>query len=159
MSDRKSQHVVRQFYLSNFSVKETDRKVALYHIPSSRFVAGAPIKSQACEDNFYKEIAIEAALGDIEGAAAQIIREAVKGGTLPKRFTEDYHVLLLFVLFQEARTPAAADGMKGAMNTFLRKVASEFPGMEDHAEGLEVQFQNAPRLPAPHRHSQLPDGA
>ena len=70
MSDWKSQHFVPQFYLRNFSVKETDRKVALYHIPSGRFVPGAPIKSQAYEGNFYKELVIEAALGDLEGTAA-----------------------------------------------------------------------------------------
>ncbi|HEY7157991.1 MAG TPA: DUF4238 domain-containing protein [Gemmataceae bacterium] len=144
MSDRKSQHFVPQFYLSNFSVKETDRKVALYHIPSSRFVAGAPIKSQACEDNFYKEIGIESALGDIEGAAARIIREAIEDGTLPKRFTEDHHVLLLFVLLQAARTPAAADKMTDALNRLWRKVASEIPGMEEHAEGIKVKIQNTP---------------
>ena len=100
MSDRKSQHFVPQFYLSNFSGRETARKVALYHIPSGRYIAGAPIKSQACEDNFYRQLAIEAALGDLEDVAARIIRDAVTGGALPKRFTEDHHALLLFVLFQ-----------------------------------------------------------
>jgi hypothetical protein len=144
MSDRKSQHFVPQFYLRNFAVKETDRKVSLYHIPSALYVPGAPIKSQACEDNFYKELAIEAALGGLEGAAARIIRDAIGGEALPKRFSEDHHSLLLFVLSQEARTPVAVSKMTDTMNAFWRKVASDVPGIEEYAEGLEVMIQNAP---------------
>src|SRR6516165_1985624 len=131
MSDRKNQHFVPQFYLRTFSVKATARMVSLYHMPSGRHVPAAPIRSQACEDNFYKEREVETALCDLEGRAARVIAEAINRGVLPKQFSEDHHVLLAFVRFQAARTPAAADEVIAATNASVRKLAAEFPDIHD----------------------------
>lgn len=117
--------------------------VSLYHIPTARYVPEAPIKSQACEDNFYKELEIETALSNLEGVGSRILQQAIKGGPLPKRFSEDHHALLLFVLVQASRTPAAAEEITAALNTFWQAMAEKIPSkMAEHAKELEIKLEN-----------------
>jgi hypothetical protein len=144
VSEKKKQHFVPQFYLRNFAVRDTDRKmVSLYHLPSGRHVEKAPLKNQAYEDYFYKEAKIEDALGKIEGVVSPTIAQAIQHGVLPARFSEAHHALLLFVMFQAVRTPAASDELTGAMTAVWRKMAAEVPELAEHAGELEVKFHNA----------------
>jgi hypothetical protein len=144
VSEKKKQHFVPQFYLRNFAVKDTDRKmVSLYHLPSGKHIEKAPLKTQAYEDYFYKEAKIEDALGKIEGVVSPTITQAIQHDVLPARLSEAHHTLLLFVLFQAVRTPAASDELTGAMTAVWRKMAAEVPELAEHAGELQVKFHNA----------------
>ena len=127
MAAHKNQHFVPQFYLRNFSVSSTKKMVSLYHMPSSKYVPAAPIRSEACEDQYYKSLSIESALGDIEKAAARVIGRVIDGGPLPKHCSEDHYALLWFTIVQTARTPIAAAQSAEVGTATLAKLVEEFP--------------------------------
>lgn len=120
--------------------------ISLFHIPSSQFVASASIRNQGHRDHFYRSLAIEASLGDIEGRAAVMIRNALDREVLPQRLTKEHSELLLFVLFQHYRTPSAAASLEQLSDGLFKRLAAREDRMKEHLSEFRVRLWNAPAV-------------
>src|SRR5260221_12562315 len=99
-------HFVPQFYLRNFSAD--GRGVNLFNFKRSRAVVGASIKHQCSKHNFYGFAPdLEKALGELEGATADVVRNIRASRTLPVPGSDDWQTLLTFIVFQKLRTTNA----------------------------------------------------
>jgi hypothetical protein len=120
MTDKKRQHYVPQFYLRLFS--SDGASIGLYNIPSSLAVPNASLKRQAYKNYYYgKDGKAEGSLSIIEGEASRVIREMLRVGRPPKRWSEGHHTLASYLMIQFARTVQAENDA----NEFANKLGKE----------------------------------
>ncbi|MFW9679069.1 DUF4238 domain-containing protein [Vibrio parahaemolyticus] len=132
MASNKKHHFVPQFYLKNFSLD--GKSVSLFNKTSQKIVHTAPIKTQCYRDYFYgKDLTLEKSLGELEGKAADLLREVQRTISIPERNNPMYDQLLWYVAVQSSRTQYAADEMfqireLSSQNGFLKPLSgSERP--------------------------------
>ncbi|MFZ2266220.1 MAG: DUF4238 domain-containing protein [Azonexus sp.] len=122
MAEKKNQHYVPQMYLRNFA-SGSKKAIHLYNIPSKRKVSDAPIKGQCAQSYFYgKDLKIEDAFRVLEGGASRIIRGILDAGTVPKPRSKEAGDLLVFTIFQYARTKDMADKHDDMAEKFIKAV-------------------------------------
>jgi len=109
MAINKRQHYVPQLYLRLFS--DDKKTVTVFSLKDNKIVSeNASIARQCYKNYFYStNPEIEKMISDVESAAKPIIDKILKSKIKPSRKTEDYYRLLIFVLYQSARTLFAAD--------------------------------------------------
>jgi Protein of unknown function (DUF4238) len=144
MAEHKKQHFVPQFYMKNFSADAERRRISLYAIGAGRHVAGASIKDQAHKEYFYGKAGVEDKLSQLEAVVSPIIAKAIADNTLPELMSEGHLMLLTFVLFQDARTPAMAARMNERTEKKVKMIAKQFPDLKADADKMKVSDPNAP---------------
>lgn len=113
--DKHRHHFVPQFYLRFFG---DEKRIDLYHIPSSRYISKASIKHQCQREHFYgKDQTIEDALAIFEGHAAKVLRK-IKTTSSTQLSKEERNILLQFILFQSQRTPLSVAIRQANIETF-----------------------------------------
>jgi hypothetical protein len=119
---KKNQHYVPRMYLRNFASGEK-KVISLYNLPSKRVVLCAPIKYQCSAPYFYgKDLKLEDALEDLEGLMASVISGIISTNALPRNKPNDHFHLILFTLFQYARTKEMANAHNDIADKFLKAV-------------------------------------
>ncbi|MGE8676667.1 MAG: DUF4238 domain-containing protein [Achromobacter kerstersii] len=122
MAEKKNQHYVPQMYLRNFA-SGSKKAIHLYNISAKRKISNAPIKGQCAASYFYgKDLKIENALQNIEGLVSKIIRGILDTDTLPKPRSKEAGGLLVFTIFQYARTKDMADIHDDMAEKFIKAV-------------------------------------
>lgn len=108
MPENKSHHYVAQSYLRNFS--RDGKSIRVFSIRESRLVSEqAPISGQCKKDYLYgKEPGIEKVLADLERYTKPIF-DKLRTGQLPAADTHEYLTLLIYIIYQSARTISAAE--------------------------------------------------
>jgi hypothetical protein len=111
MADNKRQHYVPKSTLRYFAVdygsNPKPRQIRLVNIASRKVIPNASLKEQCYRDYFYgKNLAIEKALGDIEGYFANLIRKMLTTRSIDER--DGWH-LVQMVALQKARTRRAEE--------------------------------------------------
>ncbi|MGG4094327.1 DUF4238 domain-containing protein [Paenibacillus lautus] len=116
-----SNHYVPQFYLRNFS---SDKKsVGIYNLKHGRYVKAASIKKQACKDFLYGEDnQIEDLFMEIENSASRLIRSIKELQKVPPIESEDYHLLIVFMLLSEARNLKSADSFNNLIDIQMKTI-------------------------------------
>jgi hypothetical protein len=108
-------HYVPQFYLRNFSpdVRRDDsepKRIHLINIPRRQFIPNASIKNECKKAGFHGyQIGVEAALSQLEGSAASVIKNMFESGTPPAPQSHNHQVLAGFIAIQRSRTLYAAE--------------------------------------------------
>lgn len=148
MTEQKKQHYVPQFYLRNFALKPAVKAVSLFRLPKGPFVAVAPIRTQAYEDNFYMSQEFEAALGSVESTAAEIIGAIVERGVIPARYSAEHFWLSLFVVIQRFRTQYAAAEVNEMADKLAKNLLQHEEKLKGHLDEIRIGVQNAPTLAA-----------
>jgi len=139
MPQKKRQHYVPRFCLKNFSIGKQGKRIGLYNIRTSRFVASAKLKTQACQNYFYGTgTTIEDALQAIEDRAAGIIAEILRTGTLPTRLSAEHYALLVFVLFQHSRTMYAVEETNEMTDKSAKTVLSRDPRASSDLDKVRI---------------------
>lgn len=136
----KRHHFVPQFYLRNFATDERQRQVGLFEFSRSLFVPQTSIRSQAQRTKLYGDDAHEKCLSDLEGLAAGIIRTAIERRELPKRYSPFHGTLLIYVLFQASRTPAAGAEIEELTEQLVKTVMSHNEKLAPHLDGIRVHY-------------------
>ncbi|HHW02046.1 MAG TPA: DUF4238 domain-containing protein [Thermoanaerobacterales bacterium] len=123
--EKKSHHYVPQFLLKNFS--ENKKSIGMFINSNSKFIKQASIKKQACKDYLYgKNKEIEDMLMIIETHASSLIRSIIQSITLPKLYSEEYNLLMLFILLSEARVQKQADTNEKLITELMRVSAKMY---------------------------------
>lgn len=146
MPTKKKQHYVPQFYLRGFACGRSRRQIGLYHLPSDRYVAVAPLRTQAYENDFYGDVEIEDYLSRLEGRASTIITNIVERELLPERLSKDHHALVTFVLFQRFRTTHAASALEELADKGVKNIISHDPEVKDHLDKFRIRLKNPASL-------------
>ncbi len=124
MPDNKKHHYVPKFLLKRFS--ENRKSINLFILEKKRRVISANLSNQCYENYFYGvDDGPEKALGAIETEASLIIEKICRDSVLPQDRVERFS-LLIFIVFQRARTLAAAN----ELNDFNDKTLKEVMGHE-----------------------------
>ena len=154
MSEPKKHHYVPRFYLKNFS---TNRKqINLYNFAGDRFITEAGVDGQCYKRKLHAfEPGLEKRLGVMEAAASIVIRSVIDGKALPPRGTKEWLDLLIFLVFQKARTTRSIQSAD-TMNQFLREQVNKGPEeapeafikemMEDQTPPLKIIFSSLPQM-------------
>src|SRR5665213_3546236 len=148
MAEYSRHHYVPQFYLRNFAV-DTDvevaerRQIALFNVPTSKFVPSTSIRNQAQRKKLYGTGSGEKALSDLEGTSSAIIRRMVDRREVPKWRSGEHFTLLVFVLFQAFRTPTAAAELEDAQEQWVKTVASFDARLAPHLDQVRIRMPDA----------------
>lgn len=123
--EKKSHHYVPQFYLKNFSVSK--KSIGMFINGKSKFIKQASIKEQACKDHLYGQGKdIEDMLMDLEAKASNVIRTIIESIALPRIDSEEYHLLLLFMLISESRVQRQADSIENLITEQSKNIAKMY---------------------------------
>jgi len=83
--------------------------IGLLNLKNNIYVGSASIDGQNKEDYFYgNETEIEDALAVLENKTCEILREIIQNKNLPPFESEDYYILLVYVMYQQRRTKFSA---------------------------------------------------
>lgn len=153
MSEPKNHHFVPQFYLRNFSSNK--KQLNLYNFARNQFITKATISGQCYRRKLHSfEPGLEKKLGDMETAASPIIRSVMEKKVLPALHTDAWRDLLIFLVFQKARTTRSIHSVD-AMNEFMREQVRQ--GSQEGPEGLIKQFMEDQTPPLKIIFSNLPE--
>jgi hypothetical protein len=137
-----SNHYVPQFYLKNFS--NNKKSIGMYHIKHHKYIKEASIKKQACKDYLYGEDGtLEDMLMEIENHCSKIIRRIIETSRLPSKDSQDYALLLLFILLSEARNLKTANSINNFIDTqmkILLKMDKQYDIPDDVIDKLKISM-------------------
>lgn len=133
MPANKKHHYVPRFYLKRFSADK--KRICLYNIKSGKKIVGANLKNQCYKDYFYgKEQVFERTLGEIEAVTSEIFNIIEQRNTLPSWDSEEYIMLIFFILIQHSRTRYSTD----ALDEMIDKVMKHICGPVAKEKGLDI---------------------
>lgn len=146
---KKNHHYVPQFHLRNFS--KNGKSVGMFVNKKSLYIKEASIKQQAYGKYLYgKTEDIENSLMEIENLASNIFRKIIQEEELPSYNSEDYHLLMLYLLFAEARVLKTADSQNNFVNTQMKIMAKMDRNLElseDEIDKVNIGFDIPNLLP------------
>lgn len=141
--EKKSHHYVPQFLLRSFS--ENKKCIGMFINDRSSYIKQASIKDQACKDFLYgKGTEIEDMLAGLEAKASVVIRRIIETLTLPQYDSDEYHILILFMLISEARVQKQADTNENLITEQAKVIAKMY---KDHGR-LDVSDKAIDKLRA-----------
>ena len=125
-------HFVPQFYLRNFS--SASSCTSLFNFAGQRFISKASIKHQCSRRNLYEYRSdLENDFAELESDVSSVLRKVEKDGNLPDAGSDDWITLLTFIVFQQLRTPGAAqlsDNLAEYMGQLVMEGDSRFTEYE-----------------------------
>lgn len=144
MAAFRKNHFVPQFYLRNFGTKKS---IAVFNIAQGRFIPKGSIRKQCQREYLYgRTDKIEKALQKLEEQVANIIRCAIEKGELPKKETEEYVSLVVFIALQLSRSPVAGNMLQTAMTKMMRGVLRSDPrlpnDLKNHLDEVRMAHKN-----------------
>lgn len=116
---KKRHHYVPQLYLKYFS---NDKKnITVFSVNEDKIVAKKASIDRQCYKNYMygKDQRFEDAMSLLEGATKKIFKNILTSENIPRRKETDYITLLIFVIYQSARTLFATE----QLNEILDKMA------------------------------------
>ncbi len=117
MADNKNQHYVPRFYLKHFCNAGEDKHFGIYIFDRDKYLKSVPIDSQTSEDYFYgKDLIVEKALGELEGKCESILSQIIETLELPAKGSDNYYLLLEYVMYQQNRTKLSANRSQNTLN-------------------------------------------
>lgn len=125
MAEKKRHHYVPQLYLKYFS--KDKKNIIVFSIKEKRIVAeNAPIRRQCYQNYMYsKNQKFEDIMSLLEGAAKRIFEEIITSKELPRKKDPDYITLLIFVLYQSARTLFAAEQLNEIFDKTFKSIIKD----------------------------------
>jgi hypothetical protein len=142
MAQNKSHHFVPQFYLRKFGDGDS---VSLFNIPQTKHIPKAAIRGQCQVDYLYgRDTRIEQNIGKIEHDCAEVIAQIIRTGVLPRPLSKEHHKLMVFVLLQKNRTPAAGRATEESMQKSLEFEVRGYPTPADlDPNNLKIDWKNS----------------
>lgn len=119
---KKRHHYVPQLYLKYFS---NDKKnITVFSVNEDKIVAKkAPIHRQCYKNYMYsKDQRFEDAMSLLEGATKKIFENILTSDNIPRRKETDYITLLIFVLYQSARTLFATEQLNEMVDKMAKSI-------------------------------------
>src|SRR5690242_4660264 len=121
-TERKNQHYVPKFYLRNFAIDTNKKQIRLFNTNRDLFIKAAPIKSQASSNFYYgKDGKVEAALSELEGEMAMIVKEVINTEDRFKYRSEKHGSLLAFIVSTELRNPIRVNTHNKVTDMMMKK--------------------------------------
>ncbi|MCK4357406.1 MAG: DUF4238 domain-containing protein [Candidatus Cloacimonetes bacterium] len=132
MPEKKRHHYVPQLYLKYFS--KDKKTISVFSHKENRIVArNAPIKRQCYKNYLYsKHKKYEDVISSIEDKSKKIIDDILLSKTIPRKKNSDYSLLLLFILFQSARTLFATEQVNENLNKMGKLILKEAIRLKKH---------------------------
>lgn len=118
MATRKNHHFVPQFYFRRFSAD--GRSICVLQRHTGKAIPCAAIKSQASKAWFYGEDAVEQALGEIEGACSEVLRELADLQNPAGLSPDKVELTLIWLALQRSRTMAAREASQPMHDKLVR---------------------------------------
>lgn len=148
MPEKKRQHYVPQFYLRRFSIQSEGRNLGIFNLKSNRFILSGSLKEQAARPYFYgTDLRAETILGGVESTAAPVLGRIVKELTLPARYSTEHLTLVVFTLFQHARTLSVVAEQNELLDKMVKTIYSKDSRVSDELENLKIVSNNPIDLP------------
>lgn len=123
MAEKKSQHYVPKFLLTNFSFKNEKTHIGVYNPETDFFKNDCALRSQAQEDYFYgADKVVENILGDIENNITPLINKIISSNKVPIYGTEDHKLLFYFTLIMMNRTKSSAERLQESASVLYKEV-------------------------------------
>ncbi|MDZ5782390.1 DUF4238 domain-containing protein [Marinococcus luteus] len=146
---KKSNHYVPQFYLKNFSYNR--KSVGMYHVERKKYIPHASIKNVACKDYLYgKDGNLEDWFQVVESQASRVISNLIQTEKFPPKSSDDYKLLLIFILLSEARTLQSADKLEEMLSFLANKAAEYVPSLSKEEQedrfAVKSEIPNAPGI-------------
>lgn len=145
MADYKRQHYVPRFYLKYFSNHNDKKSIGIYNLKSSKYIPNGSLKEQAYIDYFYgKDGHIESILKEMEDLTAKIFPKIIDNISCPSFGSENYAILLTFIIFLAARTKFAADAADDFLDKTIKTIYKRDPRVKDFLKEVVIKYNNAP---------------
>lgn len=136
-SASKEHHFVPKFYLRRFS--KNGKQVHAFNFSRDCVIANASIKGQCSRRNFHGFApGLEEALGKLEGAASQVMREIGEIGRAPPKDSAPWHALITYIAFQKVRTGRSAS-VSGMLSAYYDSLVHE-GGKPDAETQVHIEY-------------------
>jgi len=148
MPEKKKQHYVPRFYLRNFSWASR-KAINIFNIQGARNIISGNLANRCYEPYFYGDnLVIENAFCDFEGLVARFILDIISTNRAPKRFSEEHHSLLLFVLLQYSRTKYAAEAHDELVDKLVKNfMIQDGRFSEEYLRDVKITSKNPTAVP------------
>lgn len=140
-------HFVPKFYLRNFS--EDGKRMNLFNFSRRQAIEGVSIKHQCSRRNFYGFFPrMEQAFADLECKAAKVIRGIRARADIPSESSDDWALLLKYMLFQKLRTTNTGRASK-ALTDYAHQLLFEnnTESADEESNGAEAKVANSVMVP------------
>lgn len=128
MPDKKKQHFVPQFYLRNFSIDCSRKRLGIFNIDKSKFISDGNLKNQAYKNYFYgHDLTIEDALSEQESRTAKIIQKIIDQDSIAFFTQAEHYYFLEFAIVLRERTAYSFDGLNESADKLLKAIISKDP--------------------------------
>ena len=154
-TDKKNQHYIPKFYLRNFSFNGNKKQIGLFNINNSFFHETAKLKTQGSK-NFYYGVdgIIEDGLAEIEGIISKTLKKIIEDKQVPKKDSQDYFNLLMFIVLTDLRNPVRIEGSKKMFQEMRDNILSIAPDSDvdslvprmSHDEHIKMCLSQTPHL-------------
>ena len=148
-SESRENHFVPQFYLRNFS--GDPKRINLFNFSRGRTITGASIKHQCSRRNFYDFAPqLERAFAELEGEVAKSIRLVRATSDIPNEQSNEWSVLLSYIVFQKLRTISAANSFD-AFTHYLSDFLNENAPTSKHSHSTSAKLRSSSSVGIPLR--------
>jgi|GEM_PF-997905 len=125
-TEKKNQHYVPKFYLRNFSYKQNQKQIGLYHIEKAFFYPKAAIRKQGSKTFFYgQDGTLEENLSKVEDTISRSIRHIISTNELPQVKSEGHLNVLYFTALTHLRNPVAINQVKDSVQQMRSALLEE----------------------------------
>jgi hypothetical protein len=115
--------------------------INVFNVRSARNISSASLKDQCYTRDFYgKNTVVERALGEVEGAAAEIFRKIKAESKPPEQGSINHYDLMTFTVLQRARTQASAVSADEMIEKTTKKAYG--PDLKDAPEDFRAPLQD-----------------
>lgn len=126
MPENKKQHYVPRLYLKRFS--DDEKSINLFNLKLGKSIHEPNFKNQCYEDYFYgKDLIVEKFLGKIENNAVNYFKYISSSNELPKRGSELYMDIFLYVILQHGRTKYNVLALNEATDRMVKHIFESNP--------------------------------
>jgi len=141
MAEKKRHHYIPQSYLKYFS--KDKKNITVFSIKEKRIVTkNAPVNRQSYQNYMYgKNRNIENIISLLEGETKRIFEKIISSKKIPRKKDSDYISLLVFVLYQSARTLFAAEQLNDVVNKTFKSILKDKVKF-GKPEGITAEYIN-----------------
>ena len=135
-------HFVPKLYLRLF--QSAPKQIHLYNLKRSLGIENTSLRDQCYKHKLYgRTDQVEDNLGDLEKHIAPVLQSIATTKRLPRRGTEEYTILSIFVVLQLLRTPLSASRIDTLVDKMTKQVISHDPQLADvDLESLQIGCQD-----------------
>ncbi|MEX1376520.1 MAG: DUF4238 domain-containing protein [Eubacteriales bacterium] len=140
ITKKRNHHYIPQFYQKLFS--DNNKSVGKFVVDSSIYIPNASIRETGKIKYYYgRDNELEDYFMEIENVASIVIKKILKNKSIPPKDTEDYDILIFFIILLEARVQKIGDYSNNQIS-IISRIALEMEKANGSSKLQDINIEN-----------------